>query len=86
MVALLPGWHADLDRSRWRREQRQSAPWRLAGDVLMTSVLGAEGMIALLSRETWGILLVAASAAVLVAFAVVEPATTRAAFEDEGQP
>jgi serine/threonine protein kinase len=80
----LHAWFAvDLDRSRWRREQRQSAPWRLAADVLMTAVLGAEGIIALLSREAWGILLVAASAAVLVAFAVVEPATTRAAFEEE---
>ena len=82
----LHSWFAsDLDRARWRREQRQSAPWRLAGDVLMTGVLAFEGVIALLARETWGMLLVAASAAVLVAWAVVEPATTRAAF-DEDQP
>jgi hypothetical protein len=80
----LHAWFAsDLDRARWHREQRQSAPWRLSGDLLMTSVLAVEGVIALLAHETWGILLVAASAAVLVAFAVVEPATTRAAFEDE---
>ena len=82
-VRLHSWFAADLDRARWRREQRQSAPWRLAGDMLVTVVLGAEGIIALLSRETWGMLLVAASAAVLVAFAVVEPATTRAAFEEK---
>jgi serine/threonine-protein kinase len=82
----LHSWFAvDLDRARWRREYRQSRPWRLAGDVLMTSVLGLEGLIALLAREAWGILLVAASAAVLVAWAVVEPATTRAAFESDEQ-
>lgn len=80
----LHSWFAsDLDRIRWRHEQRESAPWRVAGDVLMTSVLGIEGVIALLGRETWGILLVAASAAVLVAFVVVEPATRRAAFDDD---
>jgi serine/threonine-protein kinase len=85
-VRLHSWFAADLDRARWRREQRQSAPWRLGGDVLVTMVLGIEGIIAVLARETWGILLVAASAAVLVAFAVVEPATTRAAFEeDEGR-
>jgi len=80
----LHAWFAsDLDRARWYREQRQSAPWRLAGDVLMTGVLAVEGVIALLARETWGILLVAAFAAVLVAFAIVEPATTRAAFDED---
>ena len=82
----LHAWFAsDLDRARWRRERRQSAPWRAAGDVLMTSVLAVEGVIALLARETWGMLLVAASAAILVAFAVVEPATTRAAFDEDRQ-
>ena len=82
-VRLHSWFAADLDRRRWHHEQRRSKPWRLSGDVLMTSVLAVEGIVALLSREAWGILLVAASAAVLVAFAVVEPATTRAAFEEE---
>jgi serine/threonine protein kinase len=85
-VRLHSWFAADLDRARWQRERRRSAPWRVAGDALMTLVLGAEGIIALLTRETWGILLVAASAAVLIAFAVVEPATTRAAFGDEDSP
>jgi hypothetical protein len=49
----------------------------------MTSVLAVEGVVALLAHETWGMLLVAASAAVLVAFAIVEPATTRAAFDED---
>ena len=82
-IRLHSWFAADLDRARWRREARQSAPWRLAGDVLMTSVLAIEGVIALIAHETWGNLLVAASAAVLVAFAVVEPATTRAAFDED---
>jgi serine/threonine protein kinase len=84
-IRLHAWFAADLDRARWRREQRQSAPWRRAGDVLMTSVLAVEGVIALLARETWGMLLVAAAAAVLVAFAIVEPATTRAAFDEDIQ-
>jgi hypothetical protein len=82
-IRLHSWFAADLDRVRWRREQQQSARWRLAGDVLMTSVLVIEGVVALLARETWGMLLVAASAGVLIAFAVVEPATARAAFDDE---
>ena len=49
----------------------------------MTIVLALEGVIALLAHEAWGNLLVAASAAVLVASAIVEPATTRAAFEEK---
>ncbi len=49
----------------------------------MTTVLALEGVIALLAREAWGNLLVAASAAVLVALTIVEPATTRAAFEED---
>ena len=71
-IRLHSWFAADLDRSRWRREQRHSAPWRLGGDALMTLVLAIEGIIALLAREEWGILLVAASAAVLVAFVIVE--------------
>jgi predicted Ser/Thr protein kinase len=82
-IRLHSWFAADLDRVRWRKEQQQSARWRLAGDVLMTSVLVIEGVVALLARETWGMLLVAASAGVLIAFAVVEPATARAAFDDE---
>ena len=84
-IRLHSWFAADLDRARWRREARQSALWLLSGDVLMTSVLAIEGVIALIAHETWGNLLVAASAAVLVAFAVVEPATTRAAFDDDAR-
>ncbi len=69
-----------VDRSSFHEHHRRAWPWRLVSDGLMTLVLATEGVIALLARENWGMLLVAAAVAVLVSFALVEPATTRAAF------
>jgi hypothetical protein len=69
-----------LDRSSWHEHHRRAAPWRTVADALMVVVLAVEGVIALLARENWGMLLVAAAVAVLVSFALVEPATSKAAF------
>jgi hypothetical protein len=71
-----------LDRASWHEQHRRAAPWRLVSDVLMFAVLAAEGVVALVGREDWGMLLVAAAVAVLVSFALVEPATARAAFRE----
>jgi hypothetical protein len=73
-----------LDRARWHDHHGRARLWRLVGDALMAAVLAAEGVVALVARENWGMLLVAASAGVLVSFALVEPATARAAFGRDG--
>jgi hypothetical protein len=73
-----------VDRPAWHEHHRRAAPWRRIADALMAAVLGGEGVIALLERENWGLLLVAAAVAVLVSFALIEPATARAAFGEAG--
>jgi hypothetical protein len=86
VVANALRWHSlfavHLNRSAWREERARSAPWIRAGDVLFVGALAVVGVLALLVPKSWGILLVAAAAAVLVSFAVIEPATTREAFGD----
>jgi hypothetical protein len=72
-----------LDRKAWMAEHGRSSPWRLAGDWMVAAVLATQGVVALLGAEAWGALLVAAAASILISFAVVEPATTRAAFEKD---
>jgi serine/threonine protein kinase len=71
-----------LDRDEWQPQHRQSARWMLAGDLLFVGTLAMVGILALAMPEPrlWGVLLVAAAAAVLVSRAVIEPATARAAF------
>jgi serine/threonine protein kinase len=77
-------WHswfaARLDPGAWNDQHRRSSRWILAGDVLFVVILVAVGLLSLLADRLWGILLFAAAAAVLVSFAVIEPATARAAF------
>ena len=79
---------SQMDPAGWHDHHRRAARWRLVGDGLMAAVLLVEGVIALLERETWGMLLVAASVGVLVSFMLVEPATTNAAFGEDsaGEP
>jgi serine/threonine protein kinase len=84
VVANALRWHSlfavHLNWSAWREERARSARWIRAGDVLFVGALAIVGVLALLVSKSSGILLVAAAAAVLVSFAVIEPATTRAAF------
>jgi serine/threonine protein kinase len=69
-----------LDPSAWHDQRARSSRWVLAGDVLFVGILVAVGVLALLAERLLGVLLVASAAAVLVSFAVIEPATARAAF------
>ena len=69
-----------LDPSSRSEHERRASSWRSAGDVLMTTVLAAEGIMAMVARENWGVLLIAAAVATLISFVLIEPATARAAF------
>ncbi|MEO8070380.1 MAG: serine/threonine-protein kinase, partial [Acidobacteriota bacterium] len=61
-------------------ERAQSAPWIRLADLLFLGVVLALAALASSSFVEVAILLVAAAAAVLISFAVIEPATTKAAF------
>jgi len=67
-----------LDVASWRVHELRTRALRASADVLFAAALAAEGIRALPVDEHWGVFLVAAAAAVLVSFAVVEPATRRA--------
>lgn len=69
-----------LSPSAGLEERLRSARWILLADVLLVAVLLAEGLLAHSVEETWAVLLVAAAASTLVSFAIIEPATARAAF------
>ena len=65
----------------WRAQHVVSRRWIGAADVLFTIVLLVAGIRAV-RTEAPAALLVAAAAGVAVSYAIIEPATTRAAFED----
>lgn len=67
--------------SEWRRQRAESARWLRAADLLLVAVLAIAGVAALDAAQTLAILLIAAAVATLVSSTIVEPATTRAAFD-----
>jgi hypothetical protein len=75
-----------LDPAAWHDQRGRSSRWVLAGDVLFVGILVVVGVLALLAGRLLGVLLVASAAAVLVSFAVIEPATARAAFGQDSGP
>ncbi len=64
----------------WPAQRRHSRPWIGAADALFVIVLLATTALTMASHNRVAVLLVSAAVAVLVSFAVVEPATTRATF------
>jgi hypothetical protein len=73
-------WFASLNYAdELAAQHRQSRPWIRAADLLFALVLLSGGIVAL-RAEAPAVLLVAAAASVAVSSAVIEPATTRAAF------
>ncbi|HET9360692.1 MAG TPA: serine/threonine-protein kinase, partial [Vicinamibacterales bacterium] len=84
VIASALRWHlwfaVRLDPAAWHDQHGRSRRWILAGDALFVVILVSVGVFSLLAERHWGILLLAAAAAVLVSFAVIEPATARAAF------
>jgi hypothetical protein len=77
-------WFASrLYPAEWPAQHAHAGAWIRAADVAFTLALAGAGFLALVSNAAaLGVLLLAAAAAVLVSFAVIEPATTRAAFGD----
>jgi hypothetical protein len=66
----------------WSRQRAHTRLWLRLADGTFAAILVSAGLAFVTSDAMLGLSLVAAAAAVLVAFAVVEPATTRAAFDD----
>ena len=67
--------------SEWRRQRDESGRWLRLADLLFVAVLAMAGFVALEAEKTLAILLIAASVATLVSATIIEPATTRAAFD-----
>jgi hypothetical protein len=95
LAALIPGLVASVLRlhlwftvrsypDEWPIQRRAAGRWITAADIAFAAVLGATGLILLTDHARTATLLVGAAVAVVVSFAVIEPATTRAAFD--GRP
>jgi hypothetical protein len=78
-------WFASrLYPAEWPAQHAHAGAWIRAADVIFTLTLAGGGFLAMVSdAAALGVLLLAAAAAVLVSFAIIEPATTRAAFGDQ---
>jgi hypothetical protein len=77
---------ARLYPAEWRSQYSRAGAWIRAADVVFTLTLAGAGVLAMTSGTAGlGVLLLAAAAAVLVSFAIIEPATTRAAFTDRSR-
>jgi hypothetical protein len=89
VIASALRWHSwfavRLDPAAWHDQHRRSWRWILLGDSLFVVILVVFGLLSLLvvqlwPEQLWGLLFLAAAAAVLVSCAVIEPATAQAAF------
>ncbi len=70
--------------AEWRRQRLRTSAWLLAADVVFVAMLLLAGLGLLESRIEVGLTLIGAAVLVLLSFAVIEPATERAAFQKEG--
>jgi hypothetical protein len=68
--------------AEWPGQQRRSRPWIRAADVVFVATLLVTVGLTMTAHNRVAVLLVAAAVAVLVSFAIVEPATTRATFSN----
>jgi serine/threonine protein kinase len=66
--------------AEWAVQHRQARRWIRAADLTFVAVLGSLGLLVADPEPQIAGLLTAAAAAVLVSSAIIEPATTRAAF------
>jgi hypothetical protein len=68
--------------AEWPLQQRRSHHWIRAADVVFVATILVTVGLTMTAHNRTAVLLVAAAVAVLVSFAIVEPATTRATFPD----
>jgi hypothetical protein len=66
--------------TEWRRQQARVRPWIRVADILFVLVTLVAAALVTTTHEGVAIVLVAASVAALLSFAIIEPATSRAAF------
>jgi predicted Ser/Thr protein kinase len=66
--------------SEWLIEHKRSRRWVVMADALFALTLAATGLLLLTRHAPLAVLLIGASVAVWLSSAVIEPATTRAAF------
>ena len=69
-------------RDEWPRQRASSGPWIRVADILFVIVLFAAGIALHETRDTAAAVFIGSAIAVLLSFAIIEPATTRAAFRD----
>jgi hypothetical protein len=67
------------------RERRRVSPVTLVVDLLIASAIGLEGLLVSATREVAGVLMLGLAVGVALARVVLEPATTRAAFDEPGE-
>ncbi len=65
-------------------QRAQAGRWIRLADVVFVLVLAASSALAFQGHLEMAVLFLAAAVGALVAFTVIEPATTRAAFGDAG--
>jgi serine/threonine protein kinase len=92
LAGLIPGLVASLLRlhlwftvrsypDEWPAQRRAAGRWIAAADVTFAGVLVVAALMVLTDHSRMAAALVAAAVAVVLSFAVIEPATTRAAFD-----
>ena len=69
-------WYPD----EWATQLRQSRPWIRVADVVLAAALLAAVALTMTAHNRMAAVFVAAAVAVVVSSAIIEPATTRAAF------
>jgi hypothetical protein len=67
--------------SELARQRVHSGRWIRAADMIFVAILALVGLTAVPDRTPAGLVLIGSAVVVLIAFAVVEPATTRAALD-----
>lgn len=70
----------------WRTQHRTAGRWIRLGDWLFVAALVLASVLTLVAHQTVGIILLAAAVAVALSAALIEPATTRAAFPEHRAP
>lgn len=68
------------------RERRRVSPVTLVVDLLVAVAIGMEGLLVSSTREVAGVLILGLAVGLALARVVLEPATTRAAFDGAGEP
>jgi len=66
--------------AEWPEQRRSTRPWIFAADGLLVVLMLIAVALIMGDHHVVAVLLVASAVAVLVSFAIIEPATTRAAF------